>query len=115
MRRQIPAGLIPRLEAAAILPLLLLVYGRGDAGWLLFAALFLVPDLSAAGYLAGPRRGAVGYNLGHTWVGPAELGAFGIAAGWPGAVTAALIWGSHIAFDRILGYGLKPIPAAAPT
>ena len=115
MPKESRPGVVPRLEAAAILPLLLLVYGRGDAGWLLFAALFLVPDLSAAGYLAGPRRGAIGYNLGHALVGPAALGAFGIAAGWPGAITAAVIWGSHIAFDRILGYGLKPIPAAAPT
>ncbi|MEJ0027488.1 MAG: DUF4260 family protein [Rhizomicrobium sp.] len=34
--------------------------------WKQFAILFLAPDLSFAGYLAGPRFGAAAYNTLHS-------------------------------------------------
>jgi hypothetical protein len=59
-----------------------------------------------AGYLANPRAGAVLYNAVHTYIGPLLLAAYARAAGsvcW----NLALIWIAHVAFDRLLGFGLK--------
>ena len=69
--------------------------------------LLLLPDLSAVGYLRGPRLGAFTYNLVHNWAfGLGVLGARpGVgqhAARDPGAVSIA-----HVGMDRAVGYGLK--------
>ncbi len=94
-----------RLEGLAMLGLALVLYARGGHSWLLFAGLFLAPDLSFLGYLAGPRTGAWAYNLAHSYVGPALAAAAALLTGRP--PVAALIWAAHIGFDRALGYGLK--------
>lgn len=70
-----------------------------------FAALFLLPDLSMLGYFLGPRPGAALYNTAHNYAVPAVVAGiawltFGFSPLW-------LIWFAHIAFDRLLGYGLK--------
>ena len=98
-----------RLEGLAVVAVGAYLYARGGYSWTLFAALFLVPDLSFAAYLAGPRVGAFGYNVLHSYAGPLALAAVSLAAGWSPAF--ALIWTVHIGFDRMLGYGLK-YPAA---
>ena len=68
----------------------------------------LAPDVSLAGYLAGPRVGAVTYNLAHTYAFPVALAAGCLLAGEPGLpVQIALIWAAHIGIDRVLGLGLK--------
>jgi hypothetical protein len=95
-----------KLEGAALAAVALLLYARLDAGWGLFAALFLVPDVSFAGYLFGPRVGAASYNALHALLGPAALAAVGVVL-WPAALPVALIWFAHIGVDRALGYGLK--------
>jgi hypothetical protein len=91
----------------------LFLYQRGGHSWALLAALFLLPDLSFAGYLAGPRAGAVAYNAMHSYVGPLALAIGFAATGRPPVI--ALIWGAHIGFDRLLGYGLKYPSAFADT
>lgn len=96
-----------RLESLALLAVIVVVYGQRDASWPLFAALFLAPDLSAIGYLTNSRIGAIGYNLGHSLVGPMVLGLAGSMTGVSLPVTLALFWAAHIAFDRVIGYGLK--------
>jgi hypothetical protein len=73
---------------------------------LYFGLLFLAPDLSLVGYLAGPRIGAAAYNSAHSMIGPLALAAIGVVA-LPAVVSFALIWLAHIGFDRALGYGLK--------
>lgn len=95
-----------RLESLAILIMCVGLYARIGAPWWLFAAAFLAPDLSFAGYLFGGRVGAWTYNLAHNEVGPVVLGLAGL---WlaPTLTPLALIWGAHVGFDRILGYGLK--------
>lgn len=98
---------ILRLEGAAVLALAAAAYGHVGAGWGLFAACFLVPDLAFLGYLAGPRVGAAAYNATHSYVGAAFLAAFGVAFAAPLAISLALIWTAHVGFDRMLGYGLK--------
>ena len=96
-----------RLEGLAVLALTVFAYSQIGAGWALFAILFLVPDLSMLGYLAGPRAGAILYNLGHSYLLPAAIGAVGLAIGTPLLTSVALIWVAHIGFDRMVGYGFK--------
>lgn len=96
-----------RLEGAAMAVVAIGLYARTDAGWWLFAALLLVPDLGMLGYLAGPRVGAAAYNLTHALLAPLVLAAFGLWAGSVTVVAVALVWVAHIGIDRALGYGLK--------
>lgn len=104
-----------RFEALFVFALTLALYAWTGASWGLFALLFLVPDLSMLGYLANPRIGAFAYNLAHAYAGPVLLAGLGICLDtWQGSAGLfdtvapyALIWAAHIAFDRVLGYGLK--------
>lgn len=96
-----------RLEGVALLVVAVLAYAQAGQGWQLFAVLFLTPDLSFAGYLAGPRVGAWAYNLAHSLIGPLALVAAGLLTAGPLATALALIWLAHVGFDRALGYGLK--------
>jgi len=104
-----------RIEALLTLLAMLALYFWTGAPWWLFFLLFLVPDLTMLGYLAGPRTGAVVYNLGHVYAGPALLTALAVLAtrldlapeAFRDITPLAIIWASHIAFDRVLGYGLK--------
>ena len=99
--------LLLRLEGAVVFAASLWFYAASGAGWLLFALLLLVPDVSMLGYLGGPRLGAALYNAAHTYVAPALLAGAGALAGQPSLVAIALIWTAHIGLDRLLGYGLK--------
>jgi hypothetical protein len=96
-----------RLEGLAILAAALAVYLDADYNLVLAAVLLLAPDLSFAGYLAGPRVGAYAYNAVHTTIWPLALGAVGVVTGERLAIELALIWLAHIGMDRALGYGLK--------
>ncbi len=96
-----------RLEGLAVLTLALAAYAQFGAGWGWFALLFLLPDLSFAAYLAGPRWGAAAYNAAHSYVGALALLAAGVLAAMPGLLAVGLVWCAHIGFDRALGYGLK--------
>lgn len=85
--------------------------------WLLTA--WLVPDL---GVLAGgwrivddqgrlSRAATVGYNATHALIGPAVVAA--LAWGWssPWLAAVAVLWFSHVAIDRALGYRLRSLDA----
>jgi hypothetical protein len=96
-----------RLEGILTFLAAVAVYGWLGASWGLFALLLLAPDVFMAGYLAGPRLGAHLYNVGHTYVLPAALGAAALWMGGSLLGTLALIWIAHIGMDRALGYGLK--------
>jgi len=84
-----------------------MIYARMGVSWWLFAALWLAPDLSMLGYLAGPCRGARIYNAFHTYVAPGVLALCSLLPGAHGALPLALIWANHIGVDRLLGFGLK--------
>ena len=101
-----PAALL-RVEGATMLAGSVLLYWTGGGSWWLFALLLLAPDLSMLGYLAGPRVGAVAYNVFHSYPLPAALGLVGLFVGAPLAVSVALVWFAHISMDRLMGYGLK--------
>ncbi|MBN9465812.1 DUF4260 domain-containing protein [Brevundimonas sp.] len=101
------AGRWQRLEGLALLAVAALAYGRTGQGWLVFAVLFLAPDLSFFGYLAGPRIGGLIYNLAHSLIGPLMLAGVGLVMDNSLVTGVALIWLAHIGLDRMLGYGLK--------
>lgn len=99
--------LLLRFEGFATLALALLTYQLLHGSWLLFLALFLVPDLSMLGYTGGPRVGSAIYNSVHTYLGPAIWAALILAGLLPASWPLLVIWLSHIGLDRTLGYGLK--------
>lgn len=96
-----------RLEGLAVLAGAVSLYAGREASWLLFALLFLVPDVSMLGYLKDPEVGAAAYNAFHTYLGPVVLGAVAWWLGHDLAVQVSLVWIGHIGIDRLLGFGLK--------
>jgi hypothetical protein len=108
-RFSFPLGvrLFLRADALAALAVALAAYQWFGYSWWLFAAVFLAPDLAIAGYLRGPRFGALAYNLAHTYAAPFVLGLAGFLAGSSLALALAIVWTAHIALDRVLGLGLK--------
>jgi hypothetical protein len=101
------ARVLLRLEGLAFAAIALFFYSIAGAGWLVFALLILVPDLSMLFYLAGPRFGRLAYNLVHTYLAPVTLGAIGWFGNFGLLLAIALIWVVHIGIDRALGLGLK--------
>jgi hypothetical protein len=96
-----------RLEGLAVAAVTALLYARTGASWWLFAALWLVPDLSMLGYLAGSCWGARTYNAVHSYVAPLTLALLALVLGQFVLLPFALIWVNHISIDRLMGYGLK--------
>ena len=96
-----------RLEGLTLFAGMTLLYAVWDGSWWLYAILFLVPDLSFAAYLAGPRIGAITYNAAHGYMAPLALMTTGFALASPLVLSIAMIWMAHIGIDRALGYGLK--------
>jgi hypothetical protein len=96
-----------RLEGLTLFAGMTLLYAVWGGSWWLYAILFLVPDLSFAAYLAGPRFGAIIYNAAHSYLAPMALNVTGFAINEPLILSIAMIWLAHIGIDRSLGYGLK--------
>ena len=103
---RLPRSLL-HAEGLAVIVGALCLYFDAGYGWVLLVVLFLAPDLSILGYVAGPRAGALTYDVVHTYVGPIALGVAGVLGGSDLAIQLALIWSAHIGLDRLLGYGLK--------
>jgi Domain of unknown function (DUF4260) len=96
-----------RIEGLAALAAGVAAYLTWGGQLLWLVPLLLAVDVSMAGYLAGPRPGAIVYNLAHNWaIGLAALG-----LGWAAAATPLILAGAilvaHVGFDRLAGYGLK--------
>jgi hypothetical protein len=98
-----------RLEGLALFAGATWLYASWGGGpWSLYVVLFLAPDLSFLGYLAGPKIGGWAYNAAHSTLAPIAI-ILAIKFGFtsPYLLPPALIWLAHIGFDRALGYGLK--------
>jgi hypothetical protein len=100
-------SLLLRAEGLTILVAAVTAYAHVGAGWWLFAAGILAPDLGLAGYLLGRSWGTRIYNLFHTLVLPLALGILGLLTGGEPLLAASLIWLAHIGMDRAAGFGLK--------
>jgi len=99
--------LLLRLEGLVALTAGIAAFVLLGGHWPTFALLFLVPDLSMLGYLAGPRAGAIAYNTAHTYLVAAAVATLGLAVGSHALLLGAAIAVAHVGFDRALGYGLK--------
>jgi Domain of unknown function (DUF4260) len=100
-------SILLRIEEAALLIVTLFAYQHLNYSWLLFAILFLTPDLFMLGYLINARIGAASYNLAHTLTLPLAILLTSYLQHWYLPTELALIWTAHIFADRLLGYGLK--------
>jgi hypothetical protein len=79
-----------------------------NGGWLIaLVPLLLAVDVSMVGYLAGPRAGALGYNVAHSWATGLLVLGTGAAIGWTPLVLAGAVLVAHVGMDRLAGYGLK--------
>jgi hypothetical protein len=96
-----------RLEGLALLAAAAAAYHHFALPWGWFALFLLAPDLSMLGYLAGPRVGALAYNLAHTTPPALALAVAGLVGESRPALGAGLVWCAHLGLDRALGYGLK--------
>jgi hypothetical protein len=77
----------------------------GSLIWLVPA--LLAPDLSIAGYAAGPRLGAAVYNAVHNLALALVLLGIGFLIPSTPLVLAGAILIAHIGMDRTSGFGLK--------
>ena len=100
-------ALILRAESAAIAVagVVLWFAQGGSLIWVIPA--WLAPDISIAGYAAGPRVGAVVYNLAHNLVVALGLLGLGFLLRSTPLVLAGAILLAHIGIDRTSGFGLK--------
>jgi hypothetical protein len=96
-----------RLECAAVFVAGLIVYAQLNAPWLLALPLLLLPDISAAGYLAGPRVGALTYNVVHNWAFGLGVLGLGLVTNVAAIAVLGAIAIAHVGMDRAVGYGLK--------
>jgi phosphatidylserine synthase len=99
--------LLLHAEGAAVLLTSCILYHQLQASWLWFAVLFLTPDFSMIGYLVNKKLGAAIYNVFHTYSVPLMIYIVLWFTGQTSYTWLLLIWVAHIAFDRLLGYGLK--------
>lgn len=96
-----------KLEAVALAILMVaLTYKSDYSMWWLLAGFPLV-DICMLGYLAGPKAGAIFYNLAHNATLPTLIISFGVITGNGLVSIIGFVWTFHAAVDRILGYGLK--------
>jgi hypothetical protein len=96
-----------KLEELFLLGLALFLFDKLEYSWWLYAVLFLSPDVSMVGYLAGPRIGAVVYNFVHHKALGIGLYILGTFMGEPVLQFTGLLLLGHSSFDRLFGYGLK--------
>jgi Domain of unknown function (DUF4260) len=98
---------IIKLEELAMLVFSIYALYFLKVDWWYYLVLFVGPDISMLGYLAGNKTGAITYNLfHHKAVGIALLAAGVFTSNWGLDVTGVIIFG-HSSMDRMLGYGLK--------
>lgn len=96
-----------KLEEAALFTMAVFAYAGMDLPWWWFFALLLAPDLSALGYLAGPRVGAFTYNLAHHRGLAVLLFMLSVPLDSIPLRLAGIILFAHSSLDRVFGYGLK--------
>ncbi len=96
-----------RVEDLAIAVLAAALFLMTGLAWWWLAVLFLVPDVSMVGYAAGPRVGAVVYNIVHHRAVAVGTYCLGVVLHQPLLLVAGSLLLFHSSVDRVLGYGLK--------
>ena len=96
-----------RLEGLAALIAGIVIYTRLGADLIWLVPALLAVDLSAAGYLRGPRAGALTYNLFHNWATGLVVLGLGLAIDNVLVQMVGAVLVAHVGMDRAAGYGLK--------
>lgn len=96
-----------RIEELGQFLLAIYLFSQTEYAWWLFPALLLAPDISALGYLGGPKLGATIYNIFHHKFVAISLLIAGYYTDHSVWVLIGLILFAHAAMDRIFEYGLK--------
>lgn len=96
-----------KIEEFALLLLGIWAFQLTELSWWWFLGLFLLPDIGMIGYLVGEKIGAWTYNLFHHRTIATVLFFAGYFFKNQALEVNGIILFSHIAFDRIMGYGLK--------
>lgn len=95
-----------RLDAIGILIGAVALNILWQGNWWLFVLFAILPDialLAYIGYKGTTRWPSLVYNILHTYIWPISL----MIVLWPLKPVFLLGWVSHIALDRVLGYGFK--------
>lgn len=96
-----------KLEELALFLFSVYLFSQLSFAWWVYPLFFFAPDLSIVGYLAGPRFGAVCYNLIHHKAVALATIVLGSFLGATVLSLAGVILLGHSSLDRVLGYGLK--------
>ncbi len=97
-----------RYEYASLSIALLIVYSR-MGNWELIPILYLIPDITALGFLISTKAGEKSYNLSHTLLLPIILLSVNLITKSNNLFTSIMIiWLLHITIDRALGWNLFP-------
>lgn len=96
-----------KIEEFALLLLGIWAFQLTELSWWWFLGLFLLPDIGMIGYLVGEKIGAWTYNLFHHRTIATVIFFAGYFFKNQALEVSGIILFSHIAFDRIMGYGLK--------
>lgn len=83
------------------------IFSTLDYPWYYMVILFLLPDISMLGYLLNPKFGSWCYNLFHHRLIAIIILLIGYNQDSQILLLIGSVLFSHIAFDRIFGYGLK--------
>jgi len=106
---------VPLVSAFAVLGAAVLLVVAGHAAWWVVPLGVVGPDLSFLSALGAPvpepgrlpARAVRPYNLVHHPVGPIVAVVVSLVVGNPTALAAGLAWGSHLLWDRGVGYGMR--------
>ena len=98
---------ILRLEELAVFLYSIYLFSLLSYPWWVYILLFLTPDLSILGYVAGQRVGAFTYNLVHHKAVSLGLITLGGLLSVPEISLAGAVLLGHSSLDRVMGYGLK--------
>ena len=104
-----------RVEGGAVLAAGVGLYLNLGGAPIALVPLLLAVDISMIGYLAGPRPGALIYNLAHNWAAGVAVLALAWWLGSPALGVVGAILVAHAGMDRAAGYGLKYPTAFADT
>jgi hypothetical protein len=98
---------ILRLEAVLAFAASLAAYRVSGGRWSSLALYFFLPDASILPYLISAAAGWASYNAVHSYAGPLLLAGLAWSRHSATLWAAALIWSTHVSFDRLCGFGLK--------
>lgn len=99
---------LQQTEALGLLILTVLIYAQlFEHSWVMFAVLFLAPDLGMIGYAISKKWGAYIYNTFHHQGLISIILFLAWMLGYTLLQQICIIFLAHSFFDRALGYGLK--------